>query len=148
MAIDTTERGLEDIIFASMIGAVWIPGDPTDYDRGHCVDLAQFSAFLEATQPGVAASLSLDSDTPTRKQFLDRLNREVGRRGVIDALRNGVRHLQHNVSLFYPTPTPGNETATFLHRQNRFSVTRQLHYSSRNKRLSLDLALFVNGRYP
>ena len=152
MTTDTTERGLETLIFDALTGAPavadgagWIPGDPTDYDRQHCVDLAQFSAFLQTTQPEVADSLSLNSDTPTRSRFLDRLSREVGRRGVIDVLRNGIKHLQHNISLFYPAPTPGNEAATFLHRQNRFSVTRQLHYSSRNKRLSLDLALFVNG---
>ena len=163
MPIDTTERGLETLIFDALTGtpdtakintvrerpavygAAWIPGNPTDYYCEHCVDLAQLSTFLKATQPEVAASLSLDSDTPARKRFLERLNREIGRRGVIDVLRNGVRHLQHDVSLFYPTPTPGNETAALLSRQSRFSVTRQLHYSGRNKRLSLDLALFVNG---
>ena len=32
-----------------------------------------------------------------------------------------------------------------LYEQNRFSVTRQLSYSNANKRLALDLALFING---
>ena len=64
---------------------------------------------------------------------------------MIDVLRNGVRHLQHSVRLFYPAPTPGNEITEAQYRQNRFSVTRQLRYSSRNRSLSLDLALFVNG---
>ena len=143
--VDTSERGLEDIIFDSMVEDGWIPGDPMAYARGHCVDLAQFSEFVRATQPEVAAQLSLDSDTSTRKRFMDRLGRKVGRSGVIDALRNGIGHLGTNVRLFYPVPTPGNETAALLHQQNRFSVTRQLRYSNRNKRLSLDLAMFVNG---
>ena len=164
MAIDTSERGFETLIFDALTGisedadgnsapdrpttfsdVAWIPGDATDYDRGNCVDLAQLSAFLKATQPEVAAALSLGSDTPAHKSFLDRLGRAVARRGVIDALRNGIRHLQHNVRLFYPVPTPGNEVTELLHQQNRFSITRQLHYSNRNKQLSLDLALFVNG---
>ena len=143
--VDTSERGLEDIIFDSMVEDGWIPGDPMAYAPGHCVDLAQFSEFVRATQPEVAAQLSLDSDTPARKRFLDRLGRKVGRSGVIDALRNGIGHLGTNVRLFYPVPTPGNETAALLHQQNRFSITRQLRYSNRNKRLSLDLAMFVNG---
>ena len=143
--VDTSERGLEDIIFDSMVESGWIPGDRADYARGQCVDLVQFSAFINATQPEVAAALSLGSDTPARKRFLERLGREVAKRGVIDTLRNGVRHLQHRVRLFYPVPTPGNEVTEFLHQQNRFSVTRQLHYSNRNRQLSLDLALFVNG---
>ena len=164
MAIDTSERGLETLIFDALTrapgeandnsaqerpealsGAGWLPGNPTDYDRGNCVDLAQLSAFLNATQPEVASQLSLNSDTRTRKRFLERLNREVGGRGVIDALRNGVMHHGHNIRLFYSTPTPGNDAAAFQHQQNRFSVTRQLRYSSRNRSLSLDLALFVNG---
>ena len=32
-----------------------------------------------------------------------------------------------------------------LYEQNRFSVTRQLSYSNANKRLALDLGLFING---
>ena len=144
-AIDISERGMETLIFDVMNGSGWLPGVATDYDREHHVDLVHLNAFLNATQPEVAAQLSLDSDTRTRHRFLERLSREVARRGVIDALRNGVGHLQHNINLFYPKPTPGNETAAFLHQRNRFSITRQLRYSSRNRNLSLDLALFVNG---
>ena len=44
------------------------------------------------------------------------------------------------------TPTPGNELAKELNALNRFSVTRQLHYSKvTNPGLSLDIALFING---
>ena len=145
MALDTSERGLESLIFDALTDTGWLPGSPADYDRNHCVDLTQFSAFIQATQPEITAALSLDSETRNRSRFLERLNRQVGERGVVDVLRNGVRHLQHNVRLFYPAPTPGNETTEAQHRQNRFSVTRQLRYSSRNRSLSLDLTLFVNG---
>ena len=44
---DTSERGLEDIIFDAMTGAGWIPGSSGDYDREVCVDLPQLSAFLK-----------------------------------------------------------------------------------------------------
>ena len=161
---DTSERGLESYIVAVMTGIYgsppkddlvlerpaaygvgWLPGEPSDYDRDHCVDLAQLSSFLKATQPETADDLSLDSDTPTRRQFLGRLKAEIGSRGIIDALRNGVRHRQHDITLFYASPSPGNESAAFLYQQNRFSVTRQLRYSNRQKNLSLDLVLFMNG---
>ena len=142
---DTSERGLEDIIFAAMTGAGWIPGNSDDYDREFCVDLAQLAAFLGETQPDIAESLALDGDNITRQRFLARLKRQVTDRGVIDVLRNGIRHGQHNISLFYGTPTPGNEKAKALNALNRFSITRQLHYSRTNPGLSLDLALFING---
>ena len=142
---DTSERGLEDIIFDAMTGAGWIPGSSDDYDREFCVDLAQLTAFLGDTQPNIAGSLALDGDNITRQRFLARLKRQVTDRGVIDVLRNGIRHGQHNISLFYGTPTPGNERARELNALNRFSITRQLHYSRTSPGMSLDVALFING---
>ena len=142
---DTTERGLEDIIFNSMTEAGWIAGSSGDYDREYCVDLPQLTAFLRDTQPDIAEALALDSDNPTRRGFFSRLKKEIGSRGVVDALRNGVRHRQHTLSLFYGAPTPGNDEAARRHALNRFSVTRQLRYSRNNALLALDLALFING---
>ena len=152
---DTTERGLEARITAILSAErpesdqadslSWLQGDPADYDRGNCVDLIQLSAFMYATQPEVAAALSLENDNPTRRQFLARLKREVRSRGIIDMLRKGISHHQHHVDLFYGTPTPGNATATERYAQNRFSVTRQLRYSNDERQRALDLALFING---
>jgi len=42
-------------------------------------------------------------------------------------------------------PTPGNDSAAELFRRNRFSVTRQLRYSTEETQRALDLALFING---
>ena len=142
---DTTEKGLEATITNALIDRGWLAGTPDDYHRSECVELNHLQAFLHATQPETAAALSLDADSITRTRFLDRLKREVGNRGIIDVLRKGVQHGQHNVTLFYGTPTPGNTQAQERYRQNRFSVTRQLRYSSDTKQRSLDLALFING---
>ena len=161
---DTTEKGLESLICTELTGAScdpaqegvarerpstygagWICGDPQDYDREYCVDLAQLSAFLHATQPDTAESLDLGQDGPTRRIFLARLQGEVAKRGTVDVLRNGVRHGPHNIDLMYGTPSPGNENAKARYGQNRFSVTRQLRYSRDERQLALDLCLFVNG---
>ena len=142
---DTTEKGLEALICNSLTGNGWLPGDPQDYERAHCVDLRHISAFLTATQPETAAALDLDTDSTTRRRFLDRLKREVGNRGIIDVLRRGIQHGPSEVTLIYGTPTPGNTQAEEHYRQNRFSVTRQLRYSTSNQQLSLDIGLFVNG---
>ena len=157
---DTTERGFEERITAILTAELpepgsadqhngpltWIQGDPTDYDRGNCVDLHQLSAFLSATQPDLATALSLDDDTPTRRNFLARVKREVRSRGIIDVLRRGISHNQHrSINLFYRSPTPGNTTAEDRYTENRFSVTRQLRYSNDEKQRALDLALFING---
>ncbi len=126
-------------------GSGWIGGRPEDYDRDYCVDLAQLRTFLYATQPEVAEALDLTANSPTRRKFLARLQGEVAKRGVVNVLRNGVRHGPHHVELFYGTPSPGNERARELYRENRFNVTRQLRYSRDETQRALDLVLFVNG---
>ena len=40
---------------------------------------------------------------------------------------------------------PATRRQRSLNALNRFSITRQLHYSKTNAKLSLDLALFING---
>ena len=81
MTTDTSEKGLESLIVKAMTGLPtvpvaqpggvqrpatpyagtgWLLGDARDYDRDYCVDLRQLRAFLEATQPKLAAALELD----------------------------------------------------------------------------------------
>ena len=131
-------------------GAGWQPGDPADYDREYGVDVRQLAAFLQATQPEAAAALDLgpgapETATPARRQFLARLHQEISEKGTAAVFRNGLKHRQHRLDLYYTRATPGNAAAAARHRQNRFTAVRQLHYSAAQPRLSLDLALFVNG---
>ena len=97
MTTDTSEAGLESLICTAMTGGPclpsaegaamreerqpyggtgWIGGRSADYEREYCVDLAQLSAFLRATQPEPADALSLAEDSPTRRKFLARLQGE------------------------------------------------------------------------
>ena len=163
---DTSEAGLEKLICTALTGQPCAPnaeraavreasapyggrgyicGSPADYDREFCVDLFQLRAFLEATQPEIAEVLDLGNNSPTRRKFLDRLQSEISKRGVIDLLRHGLRHQAYEITLFYGTPSPGNEQAQALHAQNRFSITRQLRYSRDETQRALDLGLFING---
>ena len=127
---DTSEKGLERLICISLTGTAcdpplpgvvpeaapasgstgWICGNPNDYDREYCVDLAQLRTFLRATQPKEAEALDLDQDSPKRRSFLARLQGEISKRGVIDLLRHGVKHGPLSPDLFYGTPSPGELT--------------------------------------
>ena len=163
---DTTEKGPEKLIVTAMTGrattespttevvrdvtlplgsAVWILGDAKHYDREYAVDLMQLRVFLLATQKDTAEALDLNHASPVRQKFLARLQGEITKRGVIDVLRNGLKHGPHQLDLFYGTPSPGNEKAAERFAANRFSVTRQLRYSRDETQLALDLCLFING---
>ena len=165
MTTDTSERGLERLICSALAGhpcdpppgptageppapyagSGWAGGNYHDYDREYCVDLAQLSAFLRATQPEAAESLALSEAGPTRRRFLARLQGEISKRGTIDVLRHGIRHGAHDLDLFYGTPSADNPEAQERFRQNRFTVTRQLRYSRDETQRALDIGLFVNG---
>jgi len=168
MSTDTSEKGLELLILRSLtgltdeqilqkhaLGAAESPvgyagagyelGWSDDYDREHAVDLSKLLTFIQHTQPQVFEQLGLTIDGPRRLQFLNRLQGEVAKRGIVDVLRKGVLHGPAKVELFYGTPSPGNQTAKEQWDANIFSVTRQLRYSKDETRLALDLALFING---
>ena len=143
---DTSEKGLESIIVASLVDeAGYVQGDPQDYDREHAVDLAKLLQFLAATQPDTYEALGIDEEGPKRTQFLHRLQGEIAKRGVVDVLRGGIKHGPAHVDLFYGAPTPGNLKASERFAANIFSVTRQLRYSRNETALSLDMAVFING---
>ena len=165
MTTDTSEKGLERLICKTLTGhpcdppssstvaepatgydgVGWSCGNPHDYDRTYCVDLVQLSAFLCDTQPEVAESLALSEHSPTRQQFLARLQKEISKRGTIDVLRNGLKHQSLDLDLFFGTPSPGNTQAQERFELNRFTVTRQLRYSKDETQLALDIGLFING---
>ncbi len=166
MTTDTSEKGLESLICdqltrqpsdvdgrvdgtlrdrAAAFGAGWNQGDTDDYDVDYCVDLKQFAAFLESTQPEMAKALELGSDNATRRRFLTRLRDEITKRGTITVLREGIRHGPFNIQTMFGTPSTANLPAIERFGKNRFSVTRQLRYSRDNAQLALDLCLFING---
>lgn len=143
---DISEKGLETIIVDSLIAeSGYVQGDPTDYDRDHAVDLVKLLAFLQTTQPKIVEQLGLGEDGPRRQQFLNRLQGEIAKRGVIEVLRSGVRHGPAVVDLFYGTPSAGNIKAASRFAANIFSVTRQLRYSKNETQLALDVCIFING---
>ncbi len=166
MSSDTSEKGLESLIVTAMTGHAWpdaaladtaaqtsaayggtgwLNGRAEDYSREWCVDLAQLVAFLRTTQPKLEAALDLGGDSPVRRAFLSRLFNEVGKRGVIDVLRHGIKHGAHEIVLFYATPSAGNVKAAELHQLNCCSVTRQLRYSRDETMRALDMGIFING---
>jgi type I restriction enzyme R subunit len=101
-----------------------------------------------ATQPEEWAKLGIgdynEKQGTARQKFLARLQGEITRRGTIDVLRHGIKHGALSFDLFYGKPSAENAKAVERHAKNRFSVTRQLHFSRENKR-SLDLCAFING---
>ena len=118
---------------------------PGDYDRSLCLIPADVVDFLLAAQPKEWEKLTQHYGADVKPRFLGRLSREIGRRGALDILRNGVKDSGCKFRLAYFRPSSGlNEELQRLHAANLFSVVRQLRFSEHGEE-SLDLVLFLNG---
>ncbi len=144
-----TEEAFEVGIVSSMLASGWLAGDQQSYRPEFGLDTGQLFAFVGATQIDtwntLVAYTGGDADEAQR-QFVRLLDRELGERGTLDVLRNGVRDrgLRIHLAYFRPAHTVA-EDALDDYRRNRLSLTRQLHFSAATPKESVDLGLFVNG---
>ena len=143
---NTKESGLENLIVRWLVEHNgYEQGTNDDYNREYAVDETRLFRFLQDTQPEALEKLGVFKSDIKKKQFLNRLQGELAKRGIIDVLRNGVKIYPANLIMFYLTPTENNAKAKALFERNIFSVTRQLQYSTDATRLALDMCIFING---
>lgn len=144
--MDTSEKGLEDIIVAHLRDVNgYNQGSSNDYDKTFAMLPANVEAFLRKTQPEKVDELRIFSSNIERNKFFTRLRDEITKRGITDVLRKGFRYITLHFDLYYPTPSELNPTAKRLYEDNDFTVIRQLHYSTTDTMLSVDVVLFLNG---
>lgn len=143
---NTRENGLESLIVKWLVEHnSYEQGTNADYNRDYAIDETRLFRFLQDTQPDALDKLGVFKADMKKKQFLNRLQGEIAKRGIIDVLRNGVKVYPANLIMFYLTPTENNAKAKEMYEKNIFSVTRQLMYSNDSTRLALDMCVFING---
>ncbi|SHN63857.1 type I restriction endonuclease subunit R [Desulfovibrio litoralis] len=143
---NTKESGLETLIVNWLVAHNgYEQGKSEEYNKDYAVDETRLFRFLETTQPKQMEQLGIDTNPQKRMQFLNRLQGEIAKRGVVDVLRSGVKVYPADLIMFYQTPSEKNVTAKENFEKNIFSVTRQLMYSKDNTKLALDFCVFING---
>lgn len=146
MPTNTKESGLESLIVDNLININhYEQGQNSDYNKDYAIDETRLFRFLSNTQPEEVEKLGIPDSEHKKAQFLDRLQGEIAKRGIINVLRNGIKVYPANLIMFYMTPSDQNQKAKEMFEQNIFSVTRQLMYSKDNTKLALDFAIFING---
>ncbi len=139
------EEDFEDHIEAHLNRSRYRSRQPVLYNKDLCLIPNETLRFIQETQPEVYQRLEIQygRDTPTK--LLNRISREIERRGVLDVLRKGVKDRGCRFNLTYFRPSSGmNPDQGRLYAQNRFSLIRQLKYSQRSEQ-SVDMGLFLNG---
>lgn len=99
---NTKEDGLESIIVNWLVNQNdYEQGTNIDYNRDYAIDETRLFRFLQDTQPDALEKLGVFKTDIKKKQFLNRLQGEIAKRGVIDVLRNGVKVYPANLIMFY-----------------------------------------------
>ena len=142
-----TERAFEDAVYGLIQEQGWHPG-PANWRPELGIDTGALLQFVGATQQQAWDDLiARYGDQPTaQRQFYQRVASEIDNRGVLDVLRQGVkdRGVQIDLAYFRPGHTLAAD-AMKEYRANVLTVARQLHFSAKHPKQSVDLALFVNG---
>ena len=139
------EEAFEDHIEAHLNRSGYRSRQSAIYNKSICLIPNETLQFIKETQPNEYEKLERQYGMETPAKLLDRISREIGRRGVLDVLRKGIKDRGCNFNLTYFRPSSGmNPDLQKLYDKNRFSLIRQLRYSQRNEK-SVDMALFLNG---
>ena len=140
-----TEKKFEDHIENHLLSVGYVSHHFSEYDRTLCLIRDEVINFIKTTQPENWGRLEEIYEIDVENKVLSRISSEISKRGIIDVLRNPVvdRGVYLNLCYFQPNSdlNPDHQT---LYQLNKFTVVRQVHYSSLNEN-SIDMVLFLNG---
>jgi type I restriction enzyme R subunit len=140
------EAAFEDEIAAALLkrGYTRVPSDDFDAERGIFPD--EVVSFVQETQPEAWKQLETAHKGSARERFLQELTSALERQGTLELLRHGLRTTGTKIELATFQPNTGiNPELQARYEANCLGVTQQLHYSATDSKLSVDLALSVNG---
>ncbi|MGN4241024.1 type I restriction endonuclease subunit R [Staphylococcus equorum] len=149
MAIDYTEEGLEENIERSLLNSGYkernLAGASLKTFQNYAIDMEMLLEFLQQTQPKKIERLKTIYGDKFQSRFLHRLEQELNRRGMIDCIRHGIKDRGVSLRLVYnKPPSQLNKMLMANYENNIFTISRQVHYSSKHSN-SLDIVLFING---
>ena len=140
-----TEEKFERHIEEHLIYSGYKSRHSSDYSRSLCLIRSDLIEFIKATQPDGWDKLEEIYGIDTENKVISRISSEISIRGIVDVLRNQVVDRGVYLSLcFFKPKSHLNPDHLKLFKLNRFTVVRQLHYSSHSEN-SIDLVLFLNG---
>lgn len=146
MPTKTNEESFEALIEKSLIQeSGYFQGESQDYNKDYCLDTLQLFNFLEETQADTLAEYKKKRGENYKELLCKRIYQQIQQKGIVELLRKGISDQELKFQLLYKQPTSDkNPQSISRYQQNRYSVTRQLYYSDKNRN-SLDMVIFING---
>lgn len=149
MAIDTTEqrfeKNIEHILVQSGYVQRSIRGLSLEQFKQHAIDIEILFEFLESTQSKSLERLRKVYKDQYKAKIIDRLGKELNKRGMIDCLRHGIKDYGVSLKLAYnKPPSTMNQLLLDQYEKNIFTVSRQVYFSKDNNK-SIDMMISLNG---
>ena len=142
----TGEQAFETVIEAHLLanGHVSIAGD--GFDRERAIFPETVLAFIRETQPREWAKLESLHGDRTGEQILGDLCKWMDIHGSLATLRHGFKCYGRTLrAAYFKAAHELNPELEARYATNRLGLTRQLHFSPRSARKSLDVTLSLNG---
>lgn len=125
----------------------YIKGNPENFDRQRCIDPTVLIPFIQKTQPKEWEYLETIQKEKAEETLLSDLTRALDseHEGCLKVLRHGFKSFGKlfRVAYFAPASSMNPETQR-LYKENKLSITRQLHYSEKHEK-NIDVVLGLNG---
>lgn len=140
-----TEATFESAIVEHLCSNGWHQGNAADFSKDLALDKKSVLNFIQSTQSKEWEKLTQYYKDETESKFIQRLFKELDLRGMLDVIRHGINDSGCKFKLAYFKPDSNlNPDTVELHKQNIFTVTRQVYFSEKNRK-SIDLVLLLNG---
>ncbi|HRI43687.1 MAG TPA: DEAD/DEAH box helicase family protein [Fimbriimonadaceae bacterium] len=145
MAARHFEAAFETVIEEHMLGHGYQRIAHGSFDRERAIFPDEVLEFIRETQPREWEHLEKVLGPKTGEQVLGDLCKWMDREGSLATLRHGFKCYGRTLHVAFFKAAHGlNPELEARYAANRVTITRQLHYSSKNEN-SLDVVLSVNG---
>jgi type I restriction enzyme, R subunit len=140
-----SETAFESVVEQHLLEHGYLPATST-FDPARAIFPEEAIAFIQTTQPQEWAKLAALHGDKTAAQVLADLCKWMDAYGVLHTLRHGFKCYGRTLRIAYFKAAHGlNPQLEAQYAANRVGITRQLHYSPRDRARSLDVVLSLNG---
>lgn len=139
-----TEKDFQQLIIDGLVRNGYYERGSDEYDARRAMDPGMLMSFVEDTQPETFEKLWGLFDGDIEEGILDRVATDIGRRGLLRVLWDGVDFDGvATLDLVYPKPSAlFDPKAVELYGQNCLSVMQEVWHKEDER---IDLVIFLNG---
>lgn len=142
----TSEAAFETAIEEAMLSAGYVRHSSKAFDAELAIFPEIALQFIRETQPKVWQKLEALHESKTGERMVAALCKWMDTHGVLSTLRHGFKCYGKTLRIAFFKPAHGlNPELEARYAENILGITRQLHFSTKRPKDSLDVTLSLNG---